>query len=189
VTSFAIAAERRPVVIGVVSAICLHALLLAAFTLVYLDVSPMTTPPLEVELMGGFAAPDIPSTPPPEEPAPLPEPRLPVARAEPIPVSSDESETEVPIPDLPEAAPGTLEPLSPPQISSTAARQLRSPSQQLSPLPVSPADTTAETESRVQVRVEGMLRARRLVHMVSPVFPRGGNGGNGHGHSEGISRS
>lgn len=176
-TSLSIATERRPLVIGVVSAIGVHALMLGVFTLVYLDVSPMTTPPLAVELMGSFTAPDIPSTPPLEEPASLPKPRLPDARSEPIPSASRESQTEIPMPDLPEAVSSTLEPLSPPQIPSAAARQLRSPSQRLSPLPVSAADTTSERESRVQVRVEGMLRARRLVHMVNPVFPSEGHGG------------
>lgn len=176
-TSLSIAAERRPFVIGMTSALCFHILLLMIFTLVHLDVSPMTTPPLEVELMGGGTVPDVPSVPHPEETSLVPEPRLPVTRAQPIPASSQEPEAEEPIPDLPEAALGPLEPLSPPPISSTVARPLRSPSQRLSPLPVSPADTTAESESRVQVRVEGMLRARRLVHMVNPVFPHEGHGG------------
>jgi protein TonB len=156
---------------------CFHTALLTIFTLVHLDVSPMTTPPLEVELLGGFTTPDIPSGPQQEETSLVPEPRLPVTRAQPIPSSTEEPEAEEPIPDLPEAALGPFEQLSPPPISPTVARQPRSPGQRLLPLPVSSADTTAESETRVQVRVEGMLRARRLVHMVNPVFPQEGHGG------------
>ena len=176
-TTLSVTAERRPVVIGVVSTVCLHVLVLVAFTMIYLDVAPMTTPPLEVELMGGYAASEMPSSSQLDESVSPSERLLPTTRSEPIPASRRISETEEPIPDLPEATSGGLETLSPPQILPTPARRLRSPSQELSPLPVSTADTTAQSQSRVQVHVEGMLRARRLVHMVSPVFPREGHGG------------
>jgi protein TonB len=176
VTTLAASAEHRPMVIGVAAAFCFHALVVTVFALVYLDVSPMTTPPLEVELMGGFAPSDVPAA-PTDEAASVPEPRLPATRAEPIPAAVPEPESEEPVPDLPEAVSGTAEPLSPPRISSVPPREIRSPSQRLSPLPVSPPDTTAAEESRVHVRVEGMLRARRLVHMVDPLFPREAHGG------------
>ncbi len=160
---------RSPSAAGVAGTLLVHLALVILFILLKVTVRPMVAPPLEVELLAGDLGQAEQVVPRPASPlagsirerrgevAPL---RHPV-RAEPSP------------PDL--AAGVIPERFPPPTMPNPSALSpSTTPGGRLRPVQVSPGRAG---QSAVNVKVEGALEMRRLVHLVEPQFPEGASSG------------
>ncbi len=159
----------RPMAVGTGMATLLHILLVVVMATLYVNVEPMTSPPMEVEFLGTALtspeeAPDheaadhsrVPTIPERRMAGPLDQPGNDVS-----PVS---------IPELPESESLDLEALKPQLFDSSRPSIPLSPADRLAPVPI-PEEGRVEPKSDVQVKVEGLLSTRKLVHLIQPVFP------------------
>jgi TonB family protein len=161
-------AREKPEVIGMLATIFLHGIVAIVFALIIVDVNPMTSPPIEVEFFGfDEAAPhateDISD---PRETEVIPVPAIHDEHRLVTPVLREEDQ---PLPMLPLTDP--VDNVSiPPLTEREDHKPLPSPSSRIAPIPIE-AERDSSKTSRVQVRLEGLLSTRRLIHMVKPAFP------------------
>ena len=161
-------ARSKPETIGIIITVLLHTIVALVCALIIVDVNPMTSLPIEVELVG-FGETTSPvqdeiSDPRSADSVPVPDTRDNHPLITPIPRDMDQ-----PVPTLPYSDP-VNDVSIPPPIDRENTVPTHSPSSRIRPIPIA-ADRDSIITSNVQVRLEGLLSTRRLIHMVRPSFP------------------